>query len=78
MDSENVLEMSRLGSSRRLQTATESPKSGGDVGGYKQFKSKNEFNHFRLSDLPTNEQFKSTLTLRCFKFIPINVDLSDN
>ena len=79
MDCENVLEMSRLGRSRRLQTATESPKSrGADVAAYKQFKSKNEFNHFRLADLSTNEQFKSTLTLRCFKFIPINVDLSDN
>ena len=72
MDSENVLEMSRLANGRRL---TGSPKS--SDAGYKQFRAKNEFNHFRLTDLGTNEQFKSTLTLRCFKFIPINVDLSD-
>ncbi|CAF0849166.1 unnamed protein product [Brachionus calyciflorus] len=41
------------------------------------FKSKNSYNYFKLSDLNSNEQFKSILNLKCFNFIPVEIEFND-
>lgn len=67
-DVENVREMGKLGNNNNYNRPNQQPT----------YRPKNEYNHFRLDDINSNEQFKSTLMLRCFKFIPINVDLTDH
>jgi hypothetical protein len=65
-DVDNVREMQKLSSVQ--------------IGGQnnKMFKPKNLYNSFRLCDINSNEQFKSTLLLRCFKFVPLSVEFADN
>jgi hypothetical protein len=38
------------------------------------YKSKGECGHFKLSEMESNEQFKSTLQLTCSRFVPVDVE----
>jgi hypothetical protein len=72
-DVENVREMGKLGNNNNNNRPNQQLQAKNPT-----YRPKNEYNHFRLDDINSNEQFKSTLMLRCFKFIPINVDLTDH
>jgi hypothetical protein len=45
-------------------------------GGGSHFRAKSNFNCFKLSDLDSNEQYKSILNLKCSKFLPSSVEFS--
>lgn len=41
------------------------------------FKSKRECGYFKLSEMNSNEQFKSILNLKCHKFVPVDIELNE-
>ena len=43
----------------------------------KRLKAKSNFNYFKLSQLSTNEQYKSILNMKCYKFISADFVMND-